>query len=53
MKIEFNEQELNDLWSALTVWQKKLDQKLNPITHKEIKKLIVKIRKAIKKCKLP
>ena len=38
-------QELEDIWSALTVWEKVIDKKLNPKTTKDIQKLIKKVRK--------
>lgn len=52
MKLELNNEELNDLWSALTVWRDKLKSEkrpemLAPITLKAVEKLIVKIRKAL------
>ena len=44
VKCEFNREELNDLWSALSVWQKEIDQKKNPQTTRAIKRLIKKVR---------
>jgi hypothetical protein len=44
-KCEFTNQELEDLWSALGVWQRNLDKKQNPQTDKDITKLIKKVRK--------
>ena len=40
----FTNQELNDLWSALVVWQRTIDKKQNPQTYKDIEKLIKKVR---------
>ena len=48
MKDKFTNQELNDLWSALTIWEREIDKKVNPTTHKDIVKLIKKVRKLIK-----
>jgi len=47
-KCEFNSEELNDLWSALTVWEREIDQKKNPITTRAIKRLIKKVRGYLK-----
>lgn len=43
----FTHEELQDIWSALSVWDKHLDKKANPQTAKAIKKLILKVRKNI------
>lgn len=48
VKCEFNREELNDLWSALTVFQRELDQKQNPKTHRALKRLVKKIRSYLK-----
>lgn len=52
MRVDLNREELNDLWSALTVWRDKLraekrPEMLAPINLKAVEKLIVKIRKAL------
>lgn len=44
-------QESEDLWAALASWEKHLDKKKNPITHKAIKRLIVRVRAHINKFK--
>lgn len=38
------DQECDDLWSALTVWQRHLNKKENPNTTKAIKQLIAKVK---------
>lgn len=48
IKCEFTKQELEDLWSALTVWWIRIDEKENPKTVKDIEKLIKKVRKYLK-----
>ena len=37
-------QELNDLWSALTVWENKINKHENPHTYKSIQNLIVPVK---------
>lgn len=45
--LKLTNDECQDIWSALSVWQRELDKKNNPITNKAITKLIKKIRKHI------
>lgn len=45
IKCKFTNQQLEDLWSALTVWQDKLDKQKDTETAEDIKKLIKKVRK--------
>lgn len=45
--VELNNEELQDLWSALAVWQDELDKKRNPLTAKALKNLTAKVRKHI------
>lgn len=44
-KYEFNQQELEDLWSSLTVWERIIDKKQSPQTTKDIRRLIKKIKR--------
>ena len=45
VKCELTNQELEDLWSAMTVWLRHLDKKQNPQTEKDLNKLIKKVNK--------
>lgn len=45
--VMLSNEELQDLWSALTTWEKHLDHKRNPITSAAITKLIKKVRSNI------
>lgn len=46
--ISINNDEANDIWSAISVWQKHLDHNENPLTSKALEKLTSKIRKHLR-----
>ena len=49
IKCEFEDQELENIWSALAIYRNVLeDEGQSPITLKEVKKLIIKVRKYLK-----
>lgn len=48
IRVPLSNDELQDIWSAITVWQKHLDKKENPRTNRALNKLVKKIRQHIK-----
>ena len=51
LSMKLSNQECEDLWSALVVWDRHLNHEVNPSTSKAIQRLIKRVRSHIGKLK--
>lgn len=48
IKCEFTKQEIEDIWSAVAIWGRTIDNVQNPLTKKALDKLARKLKKIIR-----